>query len=70
MKNGHFMEIFNKEYSKQSNRYIVPFHFPEELELFGKQWEPEDIDALIYINKVKTKEIEQLSPLLSNPSYH
>lgn len=64
------MEIFNKEYSKQSNSYIVPFHFPEELELFGKQWEPEDIDALIYINKTKANEIEYLSPHLSNSNYH
>jgi hypothetical protein len=66
MKNGHFMEIFNQQYSKQSNSYIVPFHFPDELELFKKQWEPEDIDALIYLNKVKAKEIENLSSHLSN----
>ena len=58
MKNAHFMEIFNKEYSKLNNNYIVPFHFSEKLELFGKQREPEDIDALIYINQVKKKEIE------------
>jgi hypothetical protein len=60
MKNAHFMEIFNKEYSKNNQNYLVPLHFSEDLELFGKQWEPEDIDALIYINMVKGKEIEGL----------
>jgi hypothetical protein len=63
MKNAHFMEIFSKEYSKHNQNYLVPFHFPEELELFGKQREPEDIDALIFINTVKIKEIEGLKNL-------
>lgn len=54
------MEIFNKEYSKYTQNYLVPLHFSEELELFGRQWEPEDIDALIYINTVKAREIELL----------
>ena len=54
------MEIFNKEYSKLHHNYIVPFHYSESLELFGKQREPEDIDALIYINKAKAREIEVL----------
>ena len=60
MKNAHFMEIFNKEYSKQNSQYIVPFHYSESLELFDKQREPEDIDALIYINQVKKKDLESL----------
>lgn len=60
MKNAHFMEIFNKEYSKFNNNYIVPFHYSDHLERFWKQREPEDIDALIYINKAKAKEIEGL----------
>ena len=60
MKNAHFMEMLNKEYSKLHNNYIVPFHYSESLERFGKQREPEDIDALIYINKVKAKDIENL----------
>ena len=60
MKNAHFMEIFNKEYSKFHNNYIIPFHYSEDLERFGKQREPEDIDALIYINKAKTKELEMI----------
>ena len=60
MKNAHFMEIFNKEYSKENNNYIIPFHYSEDLELFGKQREPEDIDTLIYINQVKKKELEIL----------
>ena len=58
MKNGHFMEIFNKLYSKDNNKYIVPFHYSEELDQFGKTWEPEDIDALIYANRVLWKEIQ------------
>jgi hypothetical protein len=59
MKNAHFMEIFNKEYSKHNQNYLVPLHFSEDLELFDKQREPEDIDALIYLTIVKAKEIEK-----------
>ena len=60
MKNAHFMEIFNKEYSKMNQRFLVPLHFSDDLELFGKQWEPEDIDALVFLSKVKAKEVELL----------
>ena len=60
MKNAHFMEIFNKEYSKLHHNYIIPFHHSESLERFDKQREPEDIDALIYINTVKAKDSENL----------
>ncbi|MDR0282044.1 MAG: hypothetical protein LBI53_01610 [Candidatus Peribacteria bacterium] len=59
MKNAHFMETFNKEYSKDNNNYIIPFHFSEKLDLFGKQREPEDIDMLIYLNRIKKKELDQ-----------
>ncbi len=53
------METFNKEYSKDNNNYIIPFHFSEKLDLFGKQREPEDIDMLIYLNRIKKKELDQ-----------
>jgi hypothetical protein len=52
------MEIFNKLYSQSSNKYIVPFHYSEELDQFGRTWEPEDIDALIYANRILWKEIQ------------
>lgn len=58
MKNGHFMEIFNKIYSQKNNKYIVPFHYSEELDQFWRSREPEDIDALIYANRVLRKEIQ------------
>ena len=58
MKNWHFMEIFNKLYSRENNKYIVPFHYSEDLDLFGRNREPEDIDALIYANRVLWKEIQ------------
>jgi len=58
MKNWHFMEIFNKIYSQENNKYIVPFHYSEELDQFGRVWEPEDIDALIYANRILWKEIQ------------
>ena len=58
MKNGHFMEIFNKIYAKENNKYIVPFHYSEDLDLYGKSWEPEDIDALIFTNRILRKEIQ------------
>ena len=41
-----------------NNKYIVPFHYSEELDQFGRVWEPEDIDALIYANRVLWKEIQ------------
>ena len=58
MKNWHFMEIFNKLYSRENNKYIVPFHYSEDLDLFGRNREPEDIDALIYANRVLWNEIQ------------
>ncbi len=58
MKNWHFMEIFNKLYSQSNNKYIVPFHYSEELDQFGRVREPEDIDALIYANRILWKEIQ------------
>ena len=58
MKNWHFMEIFNKVYSKENNKYIVPFHYSESLDQFWRTREPEDIDALIYANRVLRNEIQ------------
>lgn len=58
MKNWHFMEIFNKTYSKENNKYIVPFHYSEDLDQFWKAREPEDIDALIFSNRILWKEIQ------------
>jgi len=58
MKNWHFMEIFNKIYSKENNKYIVPFHYSEDLDQFWKTREPEDIDALIYANRILRNEIQ------------
>lgn len=52
------MEIFNKTYSKENNKYIVPFHYSEDLDQFEKSREPEDIDALIFANRVLRKEIK------------
>ena len=52
------MEIFNKVYAKENNKYIVPFHYSDSLDQFGRTWEPEDIDALIYANRVLWKEIK------------
>ena len=50
IKNWHFMEVFNREYRKISDNYIVPFHYSEKLDTFGKEREPEDMDVLIYLN--------------------
>ena len=58
MKNWHFMEIFNKIYSQENNKYIVPFHYSDTLDQFWRTREPEDIDALIYANRVLWKEIQ------------
>ena len=32
--NGHFLERFNKVYSKLSNNYIVPFHRAQNLDTY------------------------------------
>lgn len=58
MKNGHFMEIFNKVYTKENHKYIVPFLFSENLDQFWRTWEPEDIDTLIYANRVLRNDIK------------
>lgn len=50
VKNGHFMEVFNKKYREYADNYIIPFHYSDKLDTFGKVWEPEDMDTLIYLN--------------------
>lgn len=50
-KNVHFIETFNDEYKKMTNNYIVPFHHSEKLDTFGKVWDPDDMDALILMNR-------------------
>ncbi len=53
VKNGHFMEIFNRKYREYTNNYIVPFHYSDKLETFQKEREPDDMDTLIYLNREK-----------------
>ncbi len=50
IKNSYFMEVFNKEYSKYHNKYIVPFHHSQYLEKFAREWDPENIDVLVFLN--------------------
>ena len=50
-KNVHFIETFNEEYKKMTNNYIVPFHHSEKLNTFGKVREPDDMDAIILMNR-------------------
>ena len=47
------MDVFNKKYREYTDNYIVPFHYSDKLDTFGKQWEPEDMDTLIYLNQYK-----------------
>ena len=55
VKNGNFMEEFNKSYTSFHNKYIVPFHHSSQLELFGKHRAPEDMDTVIFLNSAKIK---------------
>lgn len=50
-KNVHFIETFNEEYKKMTNNYVVPFHHSTMLNTFGKLWEPDDMDAIILMNR-------------------
>ena len=50
-KNVHFIETFNTEYKKMTNNYIVPFHHSEKLDNFQRVRDPDDMDALILMNK-------------------
>jgi hypothetical protein len=34
-----------------TNNYVVPFHHSEKLQTFGKIWEPDDMDAIILMNR-------------------
>lgn len=34
-----------------TNNYVVPFHHSEKLNTFGKVWEPDDMDAIILMNR-------------------
>lgn len=52
IKNGHFLEVFNDEYNKYANNYIVPFHYSNQISTYGQQREPEDIDALVMMNRL------------------
>ena len=49
------MEEFNKSYASFHNKYIVPFHHSDQLESFGKHWNPEEMDTLIFLNSSKIK---------------
>ncbi|HRX63627.1 MAG TPA: hypothetical protein P5060_00810 [Candidatus Absconditabacterales bacterium] len=51
VKNGCFMEIFNKKYREYTNNYIVPFHHSDKLKNFDSQREPDGMDTLIYLNR-------------------
>jgi hypothetical protein len=50
-KNVHFIDIFNAEYKKLNNNYIVPFHHSKLLETFDRERDPDDMDALILMNR-------------------
>lgn len=50
-RNVHFMEAFDKEYRKISNNYVVPFNHSDNLNYFDTEREPEDMDALVLLNK-------------------
>jgi len=51
-RNGHFLERFNRVYSRLSNNYIVPFHRAQNLDTFNKTRDPEDMDILVTINGI------------------
>lgn len=63
IKNGNFMDCFNKKYTTYHNKYIVPFHSSNQLETFDRQWDPDDMDTLIFLNSNSLK-----NQLLSTPS--
>lgn len=48
--NIHFLDIFNANYRKITNNYIVPFHHSDILNKFQTNREPEDMDTLVLIN--------------------
>jgi len=48
--NSHFLDIFNANYRKITNNYIVPFHHSDILNKFHTNREPEDMDTLVLIN--------------------
>lgn len=50
-KNAHFIETFNEQYKKMTNNYIVPFHHSAMLDTFGKVRDPDDMDAIILMNR-------------------
>ena len=49
------MEVFNKKYKEYTNNYVVPFHYSDKLNTFNREWEPEGMDVLIYLNHKKNK---------------
>lgn len=53
IKNVHFLQNFNEEYAKYTNNYIVPFHYSDKIDTYDKEREPEDIDALVMMNRLK-----------------
>ena len=50
-KNVHFIDTFNEAYRKISNNYVVPFHHSDKLVNFQREREPDDMDALILMNR-------------------
>lgn len=51
--NQYFIELFKTHYNKYVNGYVVPFHYAHGLNFFAKEWDPEDMDVLVYLNSIK-----------------
>lgn len=48
--NSFFQESFNKWYNHYINGYILPFHHSEKLETYGRQWSPDEMNILTFLN--------------------
>lgn len=82
LKNGLFIDIFNTTYKKiedkiswqdNTNHYIIPFHRSSVLEDFWRNRKPNEMDVLVYLNRIRLFWDTQISfslqdSLLQKPS--
>ncbi|MEF2176129.1 MAG: hypothetical protein V3575_06650 [Candidatus Absconditabacteria bacterium] len=50
LKNKHFLESFNNQFTDTIKGYVIPFNYSEGLEKYGKRWNYSDLDTLTFLN--------------------
>lgn len=50
LKNKHFVESFNNQFTETIKWYVIPFNYSDWLEKYWKRWNYSDLDTLTFLN--------------------